>query len=412
MNILMVLSNYQPFPPDIRVEKEAQALIDAGFDLTVLCRKCGEDELDDETTEYGLRIRRVDFTKYIPQGRSTIRRGLDFVRRKTNIAPLNDSWRVPLSEIIQKLRPDAIHCHDLPIVPRVLRVAHQFGVPVIADLHENWPASKVLSSTISMAPVVPLPKQIKYWRWRSLERKVLRQCAHVIVVVQEASQRIVDRYGVGPECVTVVSNTESANTFAIHNATPAAECSDWVALYIGGIGCHRGIDTSIRAAALVGDRIPHFKLKIVGARKGVAELRSFTRSVGALDCVEIVEWVPSSSVPSYIAASKVCLVPHNECEQTNTTIPHKLFQYMIMRKPVVVSDCPPLERTVTAAEAGLVFKAGNPQSMADSLVRLYEDPGLQSRCGENGHRAATGDCSWENDARSLVSVYSEMSRAA
>ena len=50
--------------------------------------------------------------------------------------------------------------------------------------------------------------------------------------------------------------------------------------------------------------------------------------------------------------------PHEDFEHTQTTVPHKLFQYMMGRKTVLVSDCAPLKRIIGDNEAGYVFKAG------------------------------------------------------
>lgn len=89
----------------------------------------------------------------------------------------------------------------------------------------------------------------------------------------EASRRLVEDYGIPPEAIAVVSNTEDETTFDLgqgHADILARYRDVWVASYIGGIGPHRGIDTAIAAAAIAGQEIPSFRLVIVGVRGAAA----------------------------------------------------------------------------------------------------------------------------------------------
>ena len=101
-------------------------------------------------------------------------------------------------------------------------------------------------------------------------------------------------------------------------------------------------------------------------------------------------------MPSYIAASAVCLVPHLANPHTEATIPHKLFQYMLMGKPVVVSSCRPLRRIVEETGAGLVYASGDSADLAKTVVQL-RDPNLCRQLGAAGRRAASGRYSWPDD---------------
>ena len=45
-----------------------------------------------------------------------------------------------------------------------------------------------------------------------------------------------------------------------------------------------------------------------------------------------------------ILQADLCCVPHNSNPHTDSTIPHKLFQYMIAKRPILVSSSAPLQR--------------------------------------------------------------------
>jgi glycosyltransferase involved in cell wall biosynthesis len=241
----------------------------------------------------------------------------------------------------------------------------------------------------------------------------LERSKRIIVVVPEALRRIINNYRIPKDRTVIVSNTEDETTFDL--GEPDQEIvrrydHGWVASYVGGIGPHRGIDTAIRAAAIVGRRIADFKLLIVGGGRGRREkMLEMGVAAKASDFIEVVEWVPYEKVNSYIAASQACLVPHNNFEHTQTTVPHKLFQYMIMAKPVVVSSCAPLKRIVEETRAGLVFRANDAAALAHCLIDLHaDDNGCVKRFGENGRRAALGPYAWRHDAKRLVDMYREL----
>ncbi|MBA7679022.1 hypothetical protein ES703_87303 [subsurface metagenome] len=104
------------------------------------------------------------------------------------------------------------------------------------------------------------------------------------------------------------------------------------------------MDTTIRSIAYLQDEGRKIHLLLVGPeekeRQRLCELAKVER-VG--DQVEIIKWQPFDKVPSYIKASDICLVPHQKNSHTDTTIPHKLFQYILMKKPIVSiqNDCCP-----------------------------------------------------------------------
>lgn len=393
----------QPFPPDIRVEKEAKALLSAGFEVQLLCAASAGLPAS-EQTPYQLQIRREAVA------RSFLTRSLE------GITLLEKTWIKPLQRFIAECKPDALHVHDFPLLKTVLRVAKAAQIPVIADLHENMPALLLIqrrTRRFYLRPLDALVHNYYWWRWN--ERRLLPRCQQVLVVVPEASERLL-KYGVPAEKITVISNTESEATFSIDRIDPqlvSGYRQDWVASYIGGVGPHRGIDTVIKAVPQVVQQIPNFRLLIIGVTKGsyLSWLVQLVRELKIEKWVEFVGWQPFDKVNTFVSLSSVCLVPHNDFEHTQTTVPHKLFQYMLAGKPVIVSDVRPLKRIAEDTQAGLVFKANDPSSLAQQLVELHHNPALAERLGRNGYMAARGPYSWSQDAQKLVNVYQKLESA-
>lgn len=406
MRIGMVLAN--KFPPDIRVSKEARVLIAAGHEVHLLAQAqpAGSETLDDIVE--GIAVHRVPYRRRLFPLLCSFRNACQHTFR-----PVDGRWAAEIEQYVRGFAPDVLHVHDLPLVGTAVAVGERHGIPVVADLHENMPAANQMGRA-SLSPLKRLVHAIvcNDRAWRRYEQKVLPHCARVIVVVPEAMERLVNG-SVDPARVVVVSNTEDESTFPPTPADPeiVERYRDlWVISYVGSIGPHRGVDTAIRAMPLIAGSIPSARLVLVGARQDnrLKALQRLVLESGASEQVDIVGWQPFARVGSFVSVSAACLVPHNDSEHTQTTVPHKLFQYMIAGKPVVVSDVRPLRRIVEETQAGLVFEAGNPASLADVLLQLYRQPELAARMALNGQRAATGAYAWRHDAQRFLRLYTDL----
>ena len=81
---------------------------------------------------------------------------------------------------------------------------------------------------------------------------------------------------------------------------------------------------------------------------------------------------------------------------------------MLMGKPVIVSDCRPLKRIVEETQAGLVFRSGDAQDLADKIIALYRDGALREVLGQRGHEAALNRYSWKRESRKIITLYEEL----
>jgi glycosyltransferase involved in cell wall biosynthesis len=400
------------FPPDIRVVKEARALLTAGHEVHLLaCAEAEKGSLNpaDENLD-GVLVRRIP-PAYWQLSAGALR--CNTLRRL--LTSEDRYWFPHVMRFAQDFNLNALHVHDLPLVGTAVLVGVRFGIPVIADLHENMPAAYRIRPT-EFHGIRKLREAIfyNYYLWRRNERRTLPLCSGILVVVQEAAERLYD-YGIEGGKIILVSNTEDETTFPLHSPDPGIEKQYqgmFVASYIGGFGPDRGLDTAIRAIPIAAREIPNLHLVIVGGQRDrqINPLIRLIFQLGVEKRVEVWGWQPSKRVGDFIATSDACLVPHHNSEHRQTSVPHKLFQYMISGKPVIVSDVRPLRRIVEEVQSGLVFQAGDPSSLAQSLISLHRDPELRKHLGRNGQQAATGRYSWRHDAERLIELYRNLGR--
>jgi len=401
MKIGMILR--KTFPPDIRVEKEIRTLIANKYEVSLLCYK-KQDQPKDKIID-GLKIQRIE----VPW-KKLVTLGSKWNALKFHLFFENGYWTKEISKFAKNYSLDVLHVHDLPLLGTTISVGEKLGIPVIADLHENYPAVMEI-----------LNKDKKsFWerfctnpkRWSVYERKALFKTSKIIVVVKEAKERLLQQYKIPEEKITTLMNVVDTKYFSGIKIIPEIlnrYKEHFLVLYIGGGGAHRGLETTIYSFTYLRDVIPNIKLLLIGLtgseRNRLLQIREQLQIQNNID---IIGWEGFERVPSYIKASDICLVPHKKNYHTDTTIPHKLFQYMFNKKPVVVSDCNPLKRIVEETSCGLVFKSGDPKDLAFKIIELHKDKKRRITSSQKGYDSVINNYNWNLESKKLVALYKSL----
>lgn len=386
------------FPPEIRVAKEVLSLVEAGYEVAVLCPPYGDQ------SEYEL-WNGVQIFRSRLLGLRTI---LDKIFEQTFF--FSPIWHSVIRKIIATYQPDVLHVHDIWL-GRVCFAART-SQKLVFDLHENMPAAVVecreMHSTWMYIGSILFHS---HSRILAYERKMLLASNMVLTVVEEGKNRILNEHPrLTAEKVINVENLESKNFISNTKKGKAAFSKDHFSiLYIGGFGPHRGLDTLIRAMVPIRKSAKNIKLQLIGAVPGrfLDRLKELIYLLNVEDCVRITGWVNFDDVLANIQQADLCCVPHHSNPHTDTTIPHKLYQYMIAKRPLLVSSSAPLARTVNRAGAGLVFNAGDHNDCAKKILELADNPLACSSYAENGYRYVLEKRhNWEEEsAPRLINAY-------
>jgi glycosyltransferase involved in cell wall biosynthesis len=394
------------FPPEIRVLKEVRTLRDAGFETAVLCPPIKGRPARESWN--GIEIFRPET---LAAAASTVDK---LLYQASYFSP---AWRRAVREVIAAYQPAVLHVHDIWLARSVF--AASTGQKLVMDLHENMPAAvtEYLKGYRGAQKAFnflfkPRARVLRY------ERAVLQKSDRTLVVVAEAGARVVQEHPQLPgDKLVVVENLESKDFLAAAAPEPAIRESVATVLYIGGFGPHRGIDTLIAAMQQLKAWSVPVRLDLIGATAGSTYVRMLREQVAALDVashVNMVEWVPAEKVLSYIRTATIGAVPHHSNPHTDNTIPHKLYQYMIAGTPVLVSTSAPLARTVRAAGAGEVFRAGDAAHCAHVIRDMLRDRDRlrQYGAGGRGYVLEQGH-NWEDEAAPrLVRMYQALLNGA
>ncbi|MDD3051691.1 MAG: glycosyltransferase family 4 protein [Candidatus Cloacimonetes bacterium] len=383
MNILMVLD--KEFIGDVRVENEANTLSDNGYKVHVLC--LNEKNKKKYEIINGVFLHRVSFPIWLNKKLKGLISFCDF---------FSLLWAIEILYYIKKHDIQILHLHDLYMFGSGIITKKIYRqVTLVGDLHENY-----VDAIFGYSFVKKFPHRffISKKKWRRIESDWIKKMDYLIVVIEEMRDRV-EKFE--KKEVSVVANYLKIEEFQVNGK--ADLFTDMV--YVGGLDKHRGIETLIKAVQYLKREGFNCTCKIVGGGVLLDELKRNVEKEDLKNNVFFLGWLPYNLIPVEIQASKIGIVPHLKSIHTDNTIPHKLFHYMYMKKPVIVSDCNPLVRIVTESKCGLSYSSDNYVELANSIRRMVSDKKQQIELGLNGNKAVLDKYNWRSTSCNLLELY-------
>jgi len=384
----MVLEN--SFPPDERVENEIDILLKNGFQVTLVCTKrSGKSEMEEKD---GLTIFRIPLSKFIYKS-SALALELPFYFY---------FWNKQLSDILNRTRFDAIHLHDLPLVKVCARLAEKYRLPLICDYHENRPEIMKMYHHVQSFPGKWL---ISVNRWLNYQMKESQKADRLILVTDEAKDYYINNYGLDPRKIIVLPNYIVLDRFrklVPETSIQPADHDTFTVVYFGDTALRRGTLTILEAADKLKDK--NICFLIIGTSSEQDLLRK-EATIRNLNNVTFAGWIPPAEAMKLISGTDAGICPFLKNIHHDTTYANKMFQYMALGKPVIVSDCTAQANFVTREKCGLVFEAGNADELCDRIIKLT-NRNEYDHLSKNASACVSEKYNWENYGRRLIELYS------
>jgi len=248
--------------------------------------------------------------------------------------------------------------------------------------------------------------------FRRLAERCDRFClgrATLVTVVSPHLQRRVQAMGVAAERALVLPNAVAAADYA----TPAV--GDQVrtryavgnAVLVGFVGWlvpwHRLEELVDAVAELAGRH--DIKLLVVGTGPLQADLQRQAEARGIGSRVVFAGAVPHGSVPQYIAAMDVAVIPHSNEYRS----PIKLFEYMGQGKAVLAPATEPIATVVRDGDNGVLFSPGDMAAFRAALERLAAGPELRGRLGAQARMDVLAKHTWNRNAEAILARLAALS---
>ena len=387
----------QDFPPDSRVENEAFSLIEAGFEVSLFSLAYRKEAADE--TWNGIKVRRYKADRLL--------------YKMSALAYDFPYYHGKVSKMIERFIRDnditTLHIHDMVLAKAAFMANRKYQLPVTLDLHENRPVIMQFYPHLKKFPGKWL---INIAHWEKEQNALLQKADKVVLVTEEARDEAVKSAGIAPEKVVVVPNTIHPDIFlkyATDQRIVDRFKDGYNLVYVGDTGLRRGTADLINALPAILKEIPQARLILVGKSTQDVYLKELAMAIGVSDQVYFEGWQDVSLFPSYIKVADVCLSPIHRNLHHDTTFANKLFQYMAMGKPVLVSDCPPQVRVIEEVSCGLIHKGGDASDLARQVVALAKNKKEALAMGKRGKEAVFNKYNWNLTSRELIRHYQALS---
>lgn len=375
-----------------RVERQAQALIRAGYQVDVIClRQAGEakHEVVDGVEVHRLRVARnknrgpflqmFEYLRFFAL--ASVKAGLLNLRRNYGV----------------------VQIHNLPDFLVFSGVwAKLLGARLILDIHDVMPEFYAASfgRGLNSWPVKLVALQ---------ERLSCRFADHVITVTELWRKTLIDR-AVPPERCTVVMNVADDSVFnkaARRLREKDAEWGGFRVFYHGSLTSRYGVDLIIRAVDILRDRIPGLQLLIHGNGAALPELQNLTGRLALSDRVRFsTDLVPIQDLPRLIMWADVAVVPYLRDVFTDGILPTKLMEYAALGVPVIAARTPAIDAYFDQDMVEF-FNPGDHRELANRILKLYRDAARRDELSENAERF-NQRYSWEKVAGGYVALIEQL----
>jgi alpha-maltose-1-phosphate synthase len=394
--LMLVVSDLRIDP---RVEREARALAGGGYKVHVLC--------PDPTLG-------LDKTIAIDWGKGVTVEFIDgmasqFVSERPGF--LGGRLFAAALATADRLKPFAIHAHDLNTSYVALAVARTTGAHLVADFHE-WTSENV-HWDVKLNGWAPYPEDWKA-ELQALESRLMREASAVITVCESIVDALAEELGEGRKA-TLIRNIPTLSAVPTKEYKPLKEQlglpqSQFVLLWQGGTGATRLIEPIIESLEFA----PKCTFVIRGPSLDIfgKDYMAIAERAGAGDRLILEGPVPSRDV---VAAARgadagIWTLPRL-CRNFTYALPNKIFEYIASGLPILVADYPEARRVVETHEVGLTFDPYDPKSIARAINRMIDDPAFARTCRDNTATAlATLDA--DGEWQKLVTLYDNLPRPA
>lgn len=251
--------------------------------------------------------------------------------------------------------------------------------PFILELRDLWPESIIAVGALKNKTIIKMLNALEMGLYRSAER---------IVSVTRSFKNNLSARGVDPDKIDIIFNGVSLDTF-----TNGREISDpcirqflsdgFIVGYIGTIGMAHSIKTLVEAA----ERLKDQSIKIIVVGSG-AERERLEKMIAEknLKNIRIFPLQSKSEVASIIKKTNLFCVHLKNDPLFSTVIPSKLFEGMIMKKPILIGVNGEARSIVESANGGIYFEPENADDLVDKISYYCSNENDRILHGENGYR--------------------------
>ncbi len=374
MNILILRSN--PISPDPRVEKIARALVGQGDQVTCL----GWDRtaaLPPVEARDGYQILRLKIAAQYGSGMQNL--------------PALLRWQGGLLSWLWKRRKeyDLVHACDFDTVLPALLACRLWKKYLIYDIFDFY-ADHLRRTPDAFKRAI-----------RALDLWVISQADAVVLVDESRKDQIVGSHPRRLQCV-YNSPEDIVDPLAGNSNGETGQPAGLSVAYVGLLQLERGLAEMLE----VFRRHPDWHLDMAGFGGDEAALRAMASELPNVNWHGRVSYARALALSQ---AADVLFATYDPAIANHRySSPNKVFEAMMLGKPVIVAADTNMDRIIQAEDCGLVVRYGDVPELEAALTALYEDPALRARLGRNARSAYENRYSWLVMSQRLIDLYNDV----
>src|SRR2546427_96380 len=386
----MVVFSY--YPADPRPRRAAEALVNEGMEVEVVCLKDGEAK---RQTLNGVKIVRVPMRR---------RRGgmFEYVFQYAVFVVLSLAILAVRS---MRRRYHVVYVHNMPdVLVLSALVPKAQGAKVILDLHDPMPEL--------MMSIFNLPHDSL--RVRTLERleKWSIRFADLALTVNLACKRLFVSRSCPPEKVQVVMNSPDEKIFGVRAPRPApsmprAPGQPFVIMYHGSLVERNGLHLAVDALARVRRSVPSAALRIYGPSSPFLErVMQSVRAQGLTSAVQYLGPIRLEDIVGAIEDCDVGVIPNQRSVFTEINTPTRIFEYLAVGKPVIAPRAGGI-RDYFDEESLIFFELGDVADLAQKIEYVFFHPAEAAEIAGRGQDVYRAHA-WRAERQTLVNLAADL----
>ena len=326
-----------------------------------------------------------------------------------NQAAVVQSLARRLREVIAIVKPDILHAHS-PVLTALpaLSVGHALGIPVVYEVRAFWEDAAADHGTSKEGG-------IRYRLTHAMETYAFKHVDAVTTICEGLRNDIVTR-GIPSAKVTVIPNAVDIKKFSIGGAPDEVQKAQLglagarVLGFIGSFYAYEGLDLLLTALPRILDQAPDVRVLLVGGGPQEDALKQQARQLGVADKVVFTGRVPHSEVNRYYDLVDILVYPRHSMRLTELVTPLKPLEAMAQGRLFVASDVGGHKELIRDGETGVLFKAGDPQSLTEKVLSLLHSTGQWPALKQAGRRFVETERNWKTSVARYQAVYDDLMR--
>jgi glycosyltransferase involved in cell wall biosynthesis len=220
--------------------------------------------------------------------------------------------------------------------------------------------------------------------------------------------------GIAADKVTVIANGVDPARFTVGGRKDPALSGSLgldgacVIGYIGSFYGYEGLALLLKALPTMLQHMPAIRVLLVGGGYEKHALRRQAQEAGVNDKVIFAGRVPHDRIQDYYNLVDVFVYPRESTRVTELVTPLKPLEAMAQGRLVVASDVGGHRELIRDGVTGLLFRAGDASSLAETVLRALQGPELAAAMCVKARRFVEAERSWAASVGRYAAVYGRL----